>query len=110
MIEKHVSRLYPICYYIGIVIIGLGAIQYIPILVSAVYAEWEILYDFVISSSIALIIGGSMMLGFGKYKHQRLSWGEGMIVAAWFMVCGHASVRLAVLYKRQLSVLSGLLL
>lgn len=86
MIEKHVSRLYPICYYIGIVIIGLGAIQYIPILVSAVYAEWDILYDFVISSSIALIIGGSMMLKFDKYKHQRLSWGEGMIVAAgsWF--------------------------
>ena len=86
MIEKHVSRLYPICYYIGIVIIGLGAIQLIPILVSAVYAEWDILYDFVISSSIALIFGGSMMLKFDKYKHQRLSWGEGMIVAAgsWF--------------------------
>lgn len=86
MIEKHVSRLYPICYYIGIVIIGLGAIQLIPIMVSAVYAEWDILYDFVISSSIALIIGGSMMLGFDKYKHQRLSWGEGMIVTAgaWF--------------------------
>lgn len=86
MIEKYVSRLYPICYYIGIVIIGLGAIQYIPMLVSAFYSEWDILFDFVISSSIALIIGGSMMLGLSQYKHQRLSWGEGMIVTAgaWF--------------------------
>lgn len=87
MIDKHVSRLYPICYYIGVVVIGLGAIQYIPVIVSVIYAEWDILADFIISSSFALVLGGAMMLGFGKYRHQHLSWGEGMVVTAgaWFV-------------------------
>ena len=87
MIEKHVSRMYPICYYIGIVILGLGVLQYIPLVTSIVYKEWDILYDFMISSSIALILGCSLVFFCGKYRLQKLGWGEGMVVAAgaWFV-------------------------
>lgn len=87
MIEKHVSRFLPVCYYIGVIIIGLGLIQYIPIITSIVHAEWDTFSDFLISSSVALLVGGSMMLLGREYHSQRLSWGEGMIVAAgsWFL-------------------------
>ncbi len=85
--RKQVSQVYPICYYIGIIIVGLGLIQYIPLLTSLLYGEWVILFDFVISSSVTLLIGGSLMLACGKYRRQKLGWGEGMVVTAgsWFV-------------------------
>ena len=89
MIEKrnHESQLGPICYYIGIVIIGLGLLQLIPLGTSLLYREWHVLIDFLIGGSVTLLVGGSLMLVFGKYRRQRLSWGEGMVVTAgaWFV-------------------------
>jgi trk system potassium uptake protein TrkH len=87
MVEKHVNRLYPVLYYIGIIIVGLGLIQLIPIITSLCYGEWNIVAVFMISSAVALLLGGSSMLAFGKYRSERLSWGEGMVVAAgaWFV-------------------------
>jgi trk system potassium uptake protein TrkH len=87
MIERHVSRLYPICYFIGIVIFGLGLIQMIPLITSLLYGEWDIVYNFMISGSVALLIGGTAMVALGKYRLARLSWGEGMVVTAgaWFI-------------------------
>ncbi len=87
MIKKRVSRLLPICYYIGIVIVGLGIIQYIPLITALIYKEWDIACNFIISSSIALILGGTIILRCGKYRSQKLGWGEGMVVAAgsWFV-------------------------
>lgn len=87
MLERKVSQMYPICYYIGVVIIGLGIIQYIPLIAALIYGEWDIALDFIISSSVDFIIGGGLMLICGKYHMQKLGWGEGMIVAAgsWFV-------------------------
>lgn len=87
MIEKHVSRAFPICYYIGVVILGLGLVQYIPLFTSLAYAEWDVFYDFMISSSVALILGCALMTLCSKYRSQKLGWGEGMVVAAgsWFI-------------------------
>ncbi|AEE97990.1 TrkH family potassium uptake protein [Mahella australiensis] len=87
MIEKHVSWWLPICYYIGIIIIGLGLIQYIPAVTSVIYAEWDIFFDFLISSSITLLVGGSMVLLGRRYHEQRMNWGDGMVVTAgsWFL-------------------------
>lgn len=89
MMEKrnHESQLGPICYYIGIVIVGLGLVELLPLFTSLFYSEWPILIDFTISASITLLIGGLLMLLFGKYRRQRLGWGEGMVVTAgaWFV-------------------------
>ncbi|MHB1315990.1 MAG: TrkH family potassium uptake protein [Christensenellales bacterium] len=87
MVDKHVSRLKTICYYIGLIMIGLGFLQYIPLITSLILLEWDIMFDFLASSSIALLVGGSMMLLGKKYRSRRLSWGEGMVVTAssWFL-------------------------
>ena len=87
MIEKHVSRMYPVCYFIGMVVVGIGLIQYIPLITSLFYKEWNIVYIFMITSSVSLLLGGFLMLFLGKYRFERLSWGEGMVVAAgsWFI-------------------------
>jgi len=87
MIEKSASSFRPICYYIGVVIVGLGLIQFIPIITSIIYAEWDIVCNFMISGSVALILGCMMIFTFRKYKSQKLGWGEGMVVTAssWFI-------------------------
>jgi trk system potassium uptake protein TrkH len=89
MIEKrnHESQLGPICYYIGIVIVGLGLVELIPLVTSLIYREWPVLIDFAIGASVSLLIGGSLMLWLGKYRKQKLGWGEGMVVTAgaWFV-------------------------
>lgn len=89
MIEKRMkeSQLGPILYYIGIVIVGLGLVELIPLITSLIYREWPIFIDFTMGASISLLIGGSLMLLFGKRRRQKLSWGEGMVVTAgaWFV-------------------------
>lgn len=66
---------------------GLGLIQLVPLVTSIIYAEWDIVYDFMISGSVALILGCMMIFAFRKYKSQKLGWGEGMVVTAssWFI-------------------------
>lgn len=85
--RNHESQLGPICYYIGIVIVGLGLVEILPLITSLVYKEWPILLDFTIGASVSLLLGGLLMLMFGKYRRQRLNWGEGMVVTAgaWFV-------------------------
>ena len=89
MVEKHVNRLIPISYYIGLIIIGLGALNLIPMLVSLAYGEWSILIDFVISFSISILLGSILALLCGqKARSQKLSWGEGMTVTAVSWIAG----------------------
>jgi trk system potassium uptake protein TrkH len=87
MAEKQYSRLYSICYFIGYIIVGLGLLQWIPLVTSVIYREWDIAANFMITSSNALLIGGCLMIFLDKYRSGRLSWGEGMVVAAgaWFV-------------------------
>lgn len=82
MIEKHASGFKPICYYIGVVIVGLGLIHIVPLLISIFYGEWDIVCDFLISGSFALLLGCMMVYACRKCRHQKLGWGEGMAVAA----------------------------
>jgi len=85
--RNHESHWKPILYYIGMVVVGLGALMLVPMIVSLVYAEWPIAVDFALSASFTLLLGGSLMLWLGKYRRQRLGWGEGMTVTAgaWFV-------------------------
>jgi trk system potassium uptake protein TrkH len=76
-----------ILYYIGMVVVGLGVLMYLPLTVSVLYAEWAVAVNFALSGSVALFLGGMMVLSFAKYRGQRLGWGEGMTVTAgaWFL-------------------------
>ena len=44
-IEKPVNKIFPICYYIGLIIMTLGALQLIPAVISAVYSVAQPLPD-----------------------------------------------------------------
>jgi trk system potassium uptake protein TrkH len=88
MAEKRYSRFYPICYFIGYVIAGLGLLQWVPLLISVICREWDIAYDFMISSSVALLIGGCLLISLDRYRTARLGWGEGMVVAAGSWLIG----------------------
>jgi trk system potassium uptake protein TrkH len=89
MVEKPVNRLLPIGYYVGLVIIGLGALHLIPVFTSLVYREWNILIDFIISFSILILIGALLALICGKSaRSHKLGWGEGMTVTAISWIAG----------------------
>ena len=86
-IEKPINKIYPICYFIGLIVAALGALQLLPALVSAVYAEWRILTIFLLTASVTALVGmGMMFLGF-RYRSVKLKFGEGTLVAsgAWFL-------------------------
>lgn len=74
-------------YYVGKVMIGLGAIQLIPLITALIYTEWNILLNFIIGSAIAFIIGCALIFTCHGAKHKKLGWSHGMAVAAlsWFL-------------------------
>jgi trk system potassium uptake protein TrkH len=86
MIIKHDASGHAIWYYIGLILIGMGFAQYIPLITSLIYREWDMALNFVISSSAALLFGETMVLGGRKSERQQLGWSQGMVVAAgsWF--------------------------
>ena len=73
--------------YIGLILIGMGLVQYIPLITSVIYSEWDMALNFLISSSAALFVGGLVALMGKKSEHQKLGWNQGMVVAAgsWFL-------------------------
>jgi trk system potassium uptake protein TrkH len=87
MLIKQIRHKNAIWHYIGLVIIGMGLTQYIPLITSLLYSEWDMALNFLISSSAAFLIGGIMALSWKHVPHQRLGWSQGMEVAAgsWFL-------------------------
>lgn len=87
MLEKPVNKTKTIFYYIGIVILTLGALQIIPTVTSLFYREWQIAIIFLFTASISAIVGTSFMLIGFRDRKASLSFGEGMVVAAgaWFL-------------------------
>lgn len=86
-IEKPINKLYPICYFIGIIVMSLGALQLLPALISALYSEWRIFAVFLLTASITVIVGDGMALLGYRYKNTELSFGESTVVVsgAWFL-------------------------
>ena len=82
MIRKHNGQGHATWYYIGLILIGMGLVQYIPLITSLAFTEWDMALNFLISSSSALLVGGTMVLGGRKSERQRLGWSQGMVVAA----------------------------
>lgn len=71
-----------VLYFVGKILIGLGLIQIIPLAASLIYAEWDISLNFMISISIALIIGCIFLLTCSSSKHKKVGWSHGMAIAA----------------------------
>lgn len=86
MIKKRNGQGHATWYYMGFVLIGMALTQYIPLITSLVFSEWDMALNFLISSSSALLLGGAMVLGGRKAERQKLGWSQGMVVAAgsWF--------------------------
>ena len=76
-----------VLYYIGTVILCLGAMMYLPMIVSLLYGEWSVAVNFLLAGNITLILGGSLLMLFYRNRLQRLGWGESMTVtaSAWFV-------------------------
>ncbi|MEG0750759.1 MAG: potassium transporter TrkG [Oscillospiraceae bacterium] len=87
MVEKPVGKIYPIFYYIGIVILSLAATEVIPLLTSVFSAEWRMSLIYVFTVSVAASVGAGFMLIGYKHRMLKLGWGEGMMVAsgAWLL-------------------------
>lgn len=87
MIDRPINRLRPICYYTGLVVLVLNALQILPILTSVLCREWPIALAFTAALCIAAIVAAGLMLLGAKERFSRLSFGEGLVVAAgsWFL-------------------------
>lgn len=86
-IEKPINRLYPISYFTGLIVMSLGALQFLPAVVSIIYSEWRIAAIFILTASVTSLVGvGMMFLGF-RYRGAKLTFGEGTVVAsgAWLL-------------------------
>ena len=86
--KNHSSMLQPVLYYIGIVILSLGALMLLPMVTSIIYGEWPVAIDFAVCSAFTLFLGGLLMLLFFRHRRQRLGWGEGMVVTAGSWLIG----------------------
>ena len=60
MIDRPINRLRPICYYTGLIILVLNALQILPILTSVLYGEWPIVFAFIASLSIAALVAAGL--------------------------------------------------
>ena len=87
MLRQRARQGHAVWHYIGLVLIGMGLAQYIPLLTSAVCGEWDMALNFLISSSAALLIGSAAALAGQPSRRQKLGWNQGMAVAAgsWFL-------------------------
>jgi len=79
-----------ISYYTGYIIIGIALLMAIPLITSLLMSEWEPVLDFVISMSIALIVG-YLMMTLGRRTRTgelQVDWKYGFIIAAlsWIML------------------------
>ena len=74
-------------YYIGKIITVLGLIQLLPLITSLIYREWIIVFNFIISMSISLILGSVLVITCNAGKKRKVEWSHGMIIAAfsWFL-------------------------
>ncbi|MEG1557789.1 MAG: potassium transporter TrkG [Oscillospiraceae bacterium] len=82
MLEKPVNKILPIGYYIGAVLLALGAAQFIPVVTSLASGEWHVAFIFIFTASLIAGIGAVLMAVGKKYRSTTISWCEGMIVAS----------------------------
>lgn len=86
MKKINVESIKTIGYYMGKIIIGIGLLMLIPLVTAVTSLEWPVVIDFIISSSISIIIGLFLIL-LCKDSPKTLSWTLGMVVVpvAWLV-------------------------
>lgn len=87
-IKKGAYSIHIISYYTGNIILIVGSLMIIPILTSLLFREWNTLLDFIISASIVLITGLTLVIiGKGiKENKSNVQWKHGFVVAAFSWV------------------------
>lgn len=90
MSRKAVGSLEIVSYYTGYIVLGTALIMLIPIVTSLIFAERAPMLDFIISMSISMLVGFSMML-LGRRTHEykaSIQWKHGFVVAAlsWILL------------------------
>lgn len=79
-----------VCYYIGYIILVIGLAMLIPIAFSVACLEWNVILDFVISFSVSVLVGLSM-IKFGQLARKEsapLQWKHGFIIVSlsWILL------------------------
>lgn len=79
-----------ISYYTGYIIVGMSLFMILPASASALFREWNVVLDFLISLFISLSLGMVLVL-FGRntrLHNGRLMWKHGFVVASlsWFVL------------------------
>ncbi|MDD3174806.1 MAG: TrkH family potassium uptake protein, partial [Herbinix sp.] len=83
-LKSSMNNLRIISYYTGYIILIIAGLMAIPMITSFVFAEWNPLIDFIISSAAAIIVGTTLML-FGmkaKANNETIQWKQGFTIAA----------------------------
>lgn len=82
------ERALAVIYYIGGVLLILGASELIPLLTAAICGETKFIFVFLAACSIQLIVAFAMLRAGMKYRKAHLSFGEGMAVASGSWLLG----------------------
>lgn len=79
-----------ISYYTGYIILGTALLMLIPIVTALLFAEWNPLCDFLISMSLAMLVGTAMILLGRRTRTERavVQWKHGFVVASlsWLLL------------------------
>jgi len=95
-LKTHSPGVYIVSFYTGYIIVGTAFLMLLPLFISLIMGEWNPALDFVISMSISLITGLSLM-NFGRSRKtdsSQVDWRYGFIIAAlsWIMLMFLCSV------------------
>lgn len=79
--SKYIRDLKTVSYYSGYIILCTSLLMLIPLLTSLLFAEYNVVLDFIISITIALSAGFIMII-YGQRLSNKLEWKHGLIVAS----------------------------
>ncbi len=72
-----------IAYYTGFVTVITAGLMAIPIFISLIFAEWQMLFNFMISIGIAITLGaGGMKIGRAHKTTVKIQWKHGLVISA----------------------------
>ena len=85
-----------ISYYIGVIILGFSGLVILPLGVALLFGEWNVVLDFSITLSVALI-SGILAINYGvvtRHHRDRVLWRHGLIVASgsWIVLTVLAAI------------------
>lgn len=81
--NRYLKDLLLVFHYTGYVILGTAGLMLIPVVVSILCKEWSIVFDFLISLNISLVLGFTLiMIGNNAKKTIAFQWRHGLIISS----------------------------